>query len=71
MRRRLALAFVVMGGFAATSFPAGAQGCSQCLDSTVSASPATQRAYAHAIEGMIAAVGVFLSATAVMIYRSR
>jgi hypothetical protein len=71
MRRKLALAVLVAGCFAATSLPAAAQGCSQCLDSTVSTSPATQRAYAHAIEGMIAAAGVFLSATAMVIYRSR
>ena len=47
--------------------PAHAQGCTQCRDNTAATSPATQRAYRHAIVLMTtAATTIFLTTLAIM-----
>jgi hypothetical protein len=47
--------------------PASAQGCAQCRDNTAATSPATQRAYRHAIILMTgAAATLFLTTLAIM-----
>jgi hypothetical protein len=51
--------------------PAHAQGCAQCRDNTATTSPATQRAYRHAIILMSAAAAAFFVATLVLMKRSR
>lgn len=49
--------------------PARAQGCVQCRDNTAATSPATQRAYRHAIEMMIVVAGGIFVTTLVLLKR--
>jgi hypothetical protein len=49
---------------------AHAQGCTQCRDNTASTTPATQRAYRHAIILMSAAAATFFVATLVLFKRN-
>ena len=44
-----------------------AQGCTQCRDNTAATSPATQRAYRHAIILMAGAATVFFVATVALL----
>ena len=50
---------------------ARAQGCAQCRDNTAATSPATQRAYRHAIFLMSVAGGGFFVATLMVFKRNR
>jgi hypothetical protein len=54
-------------------FPIAAhpQGCTQCRDNLASTSPATQRAYRHAIVLMSVAGGGFFLATLAIFKRNR
>jgi hypothetical protein len=54
-----------------TTKTAYAQGCTQCRDNTAATSPATQRAYRHAIALMASAAGGFFLVTLAMMKRSR
>jgi hypothetical protein len=58
-------------GFALLSIPAYAQGCAQCRDNTVATSPATQRAYRHAIILMSTAAATFFLTTLAIMKRNR
>lgn len=49
---------------------ARAQGCVQCRDNTAATSPATQRAYRHAIEMMIVAAGGIFVVTLFLLKRN-
>jgi|GEM_PF-1697021 len=49
--------------------PTLAQGCVQCRDNTAATSPATQRAYRHAIEMMVAVAGGIFVTTLVLLKR--
>ena len=51
--------------------PACAQGCTQCRDNTAATSPATQRAYRHAIILMAGAATVIFVTTVAMLRRKR
>ena len=68
-----ALRALAIAAFAASTFAAPsaihAQGCAQCRDNTASTTPATQRAYAHAIELMSGAAAAFFVATVLLIRR--
>jgi len=58
-------------GLALLPANARAQGCVQCRDNTASTSPATQRAYRHAILLMSGAAATFFLATLVLFKRHR
>jgi hypothetical protein len=62
--RLLALAIAL-----AAPVPIHAQGCTQCLDTTATTSPATQRAYRHAIVLMASAAATFFIVTLVILKR--
>lgn len=51
--------------------PARAQGCTQCRDNTAATSPATQRAYRHAIVLMAGTASVFFLATVALLGKRR
>jgi hypothetical protein len=51
--------------------PARAQGCTQCRDNTAATSPATQRAYRHAIVLMAGAASVFFLGTVALLRKKR
>ena len=50
--------------------PTQAQGCAQCRDNTAATSPATQRAYRHAILLMGAAAATFFTVTLILFKRN-
>lgn len=68
--RGLILALVAS---AALLFPAPvkAQGCTQCRDNTAATSPATQRAYRHAIALMAGAASVFFLVTVALLRKKQ
>ena len=51
--------------------PTHAQGCTQCRDNTAATSPATQRAYRHAIILMSTAAATFFLTTLAIMKRNR
>jgi hypothetical protein len=53
-----------------SSIHANAQGCAQCRDNTAATSPATQRAYRHAIILMSGAGATFFTATVALFKRN-
>jgi multisubunit Na+/H+ antiporter MnhG subunit len=55
----------------ATPISAHAQGCAQCRDNTAATSPATQRAYRHAIILMTGAAATLFLATLAIVRRNR
>jgi len=62
-RGRALFASILLAAAMLSPAPALAQGCAQCRDNTAATSPATQRAYRHAIILMVAAGGgIFLAA---------
>jgi hypothetical protein len=50
--------------------PAHAQGCTQCRDNTAATSPATQRAYRHAIVLLGSAAATLFAATLLLFKRN-
>jgi hypothetical protein len=68
---RVLSAAVLTACFALLPTPVRAQGCTQCLDNTAATSPATQRAYRHAILLMSTAAGAFFFATLIVLRRHR
>ena len=63
-------AFAILLALALTPNPARAQGCTQCRDNTAATSPATQRAYRHAILLMSGAAATFFVATLILFKRN-
>jgi hypothetical protein len=63
-------AFAILLALALTPIPARAQGCTQCRDNTAATSPATQRAYRHAIFLMSGAAATFFVATLILFKRN-
>jgi hypothetical protein len=64
--RRTILAFAAILPFALPA-PIQAQGCAQCRDNAASTSPATQRAYRHAIFLLtLTASGIFVTTVAML-----
>jgi hypothetical protein len=57
-------------GFALIPYPTQAQGCTQCRDNTATTSPATQRAYRHAIILMSAAAAGLFTTTLILFKRN-
>lgn len=51
--------------------PARAQGCTQCRDNTAATSPATQRAYRHAIILMAGVASVFFLTTVALLRKKQ
>jgi len=51
--------------------PTQAQGCTQCLDNTAAAAPATQRAYRHAIILLTLTAGGLFATTLALFKRHR
>lgn len=51
--------------------PARAQGCTQCRDNTAATSPATQRAYRHAIILMAGTASIFFIGTVALLRKKR
>ena len=66
--RHLILTVVAAAAFL-VPVPTRAQGCTQCLDSTAATTPATQRAYRHAIVIMIIAAGSVFATTLILFKR--
>ncbi|MDP9037734.1 MAG: hypothetical protein M3O02_00495 [Acidobacteriota bacterium] len=66
--REMLLAVALVIG-AVRPVPLGAQGCTQCRDTTASTSPAAQRAFAHAIELMCGAAAALFVITLVVARR--
>jgi hypothetical protein len=58
-------------GLALLATHAPAQGCTQCRDNTAATSPATQRAYRHAILLMTSAAASLFLTTLVIMKRNR
>lgn len=67
--RGLFAGMLVCGGLVGAC-AAHAQGCAQCRDNTAATSPATQRAYAHAIELMTAAGAALFIGTLIVFKRN-
>lgn len=70
MKVRLAVAPVALSAMLAAGSNASAQGCAQCRDNTAATSPATQRAYVHAIEGMSGAATLLFIGVLVVFRRN-
>jgi len=68
-RQTVWLAIFVLG-FALLPPPTHAQGCTQCRDNTAATSPATQRAYRHAIILMSAAAASLFLTTLIILKRN-
>lgn len=64
--RSLILALIAAAAFA-LPVPVLAQGCAQCRDNTAATSPATQRAYRHAIILMAGVASAFFLVTVAML----
>jgi hypothetical protein len=69
--KRAACGVLLGAGLLFGAGQAQAQGCALCRDNTASTSPATQRAFRHSIEFMIAAAGSFFAASVLVIRRHR
>ncbi|HEU5339876.1 copper resistance protein CopC [Edaphobacter sp.] len=69
MKLRPVLLTVAAFGVFLFPAPVRAQGCVQCRDNTAATSPATQRAYRHAIEMMVAVAGGIFITTLVLLKR--
>ena len=70
MSHRLRISLLVATLAFAVPHSVHAQGCSQCRDNTASTSPATQRAYRHAIELMTGAASALCVATFFILKRN-
>ena len=70
-RKAWTAAIILTAAIAATPIPAHAQGCAQCRDNTAATSPATQRAYRHAIILMSTAAATFFLTTLAIMKRNR
>ncbi len=68
--RRILSLIIFFFAIALTPIPAQAQGCTICRDNTAATSPATQRAYRHAIELMSAAAATFFVVTLILFKRN-
>jgi hypothetical protein len=65
------LSTVFLAAALALPIPIHAQGCTQCRDNTAATSPATQRAYRHAILLMSGAAATFFLVTLTIVKRNR
>ncbi len=71
MRLRSAAFALVLTAGLLLPVPVHAQGCTQCLDNTAATSPATQRAYRHAIYLMAGAATIFFVTTVALLRKKR
>jgi hypothetical protein len=62
-RQSILIRLILIAAFSIASTSAHAQGCSQCRDNAAATSPATQRAYRHAIILLTVTAGAFFVGT--------